>query len=55
MATPVPPDDPDGVRVKSCGLRMGPSIELRVTPDANSLMFAFAQDDRAGLAQASAR
>ena len=40
MATPVPPDDPDGVRVKSCGLRMGPSIELRVTPDANSLMFA---------------
>ena len=40
MATPVPPDDPEGVRVGLCGLSIGPSIELRATPDANSLMFA---------------
>ena len=39
---PVPPDDPDGVRVRSCGLRICPPSELCAAPDANSDRFAFA-------------
>jgi len=42
IATPVPPDDPDGVRVRSCGLSDCPPSELRAGPDANSDMFTFA-------------
>ena len=43
MATPVPPEEPDGLRVRSCGFRMGPSMELSCTPDANSLMLSLAR------------
>jgi hypothetical protein len=38
----VPPDDPDGVRVRSCGLSDWPPSELRAGPEANSDMFSFA-------------
>jgi len=41
-AAPVPPEDPDGVRVRSCGLRICPPSELCAAPDANSDRFALA-------------
>ena len=43
MATPVPPEEPEGLRVRSCGFRIGPLTELSCTPEANSLMLAFAR------------
>ncbi len=39
---PVPPEDPDGVRVRSCGLRICPPSELCAAPEANSDRFALA-------------
>ena len=42
MAAPVPPDDPDGERAGSWGLRVCPPSELYAPADANSDMFTFA-------------
>ena len=39
---PVPPDDPDGERVRSCGFRICPPSELCAAPDANSDRLTFA-------------
>ena len=43
MATPVPPDEPDGVRSRSCGLCDWPPSELNAAPDANSERFTLAR------------
>ncbi len=42
IAAPVPPEDPEGVRVGSCGLRIWPPRELCAAPEANSERFALA-------------
>ena len=41
--TPVPPDEPDGVRADRAGLRVCPPSELCAPPDANSDMFTLAR------------
>ena len=41
-ATPVPPDEPAGERVRLCGFRIWPPRELLVAAEANSDRFAFA-------------
>ena len=43
MEAPVPPDDPDGVRSGSCGLRVCPPSELNALPEANSERLALAR------------
>ena len=43
IATPVPPDEPDGLRVRSCGLSDWPPSELCAPPEANSDMFTLAR------------
>ena len=43
IAAPVPPDDPEGVRVRSCGFRVRPPSELIAPPEANSLMLTLAR------------
>ncbi len=43
MAAPVPPDDPEGLRETSWGLRIHPPTELIVAPEASSLMFTLAR------------
>src|SRR5579864_1632898 len=43
MATPTPPEDPDGVRNKSCGFLDCPPSELYGLAEANSDMLTFAR------------
>ncbi len=43
MPAPVPPDEPAGVRVRSCGLSVWPPIELCAPPEANSDRLTFAR------------
>ena len=51
MATPVPPDEPDGERAGSCGLPRLSAERADAPPDANSDRLTFAEDDRAGVAE----
>ena len=39
----MPPEDPDGVRPRSCGFRVWPPSELSAAPDANSDMLTLAR------------
>ena len=43
MAAPVPPEDPDGERMGSCGFRICPPSELCAAPEANSDRLIFAR------------
>ncbi len=43
MATPVPPEEPEGERARSCGLSDWPPSELYAPPAASSDRFTFAR------------
>jgi hypothetical protein len=43
MAAPVPPDEPEGVRVRSWGFNVWPPSELSGAADANSERFTLAK------------